>query len=497
MERWVLKKWARKDVVRVMDLEENFFLIRFFNQEDYSYALFEGPWMIADHYLLVQRWRPLFIPQEVDIRKVAVWIRIPNLPAELYNKYFLWKVGKALGTMLKIDELTSIHSRGKFARVCVEIDLRKPVIPIFSTLGKEFKLEYEGLYQICFKCGRYGHRLENYSEWVGDMPKQVIQTTMDGGRMSQYGEREDSTDNQTGSLEKETLNGEGAIKAINQELNDEKQVSGTKKGKNPIDNEEGKGNKLTINEENPFGPWMLVKRNPRRNKIRMEESARGINGNSYGSKFQVLSEETFDDNNESNEERAVRDANQYQNKGRVQDQGRNENNVYKYNHKLQNQKNQPKSKAFTSNMREKTQEMERKNVSNQNQYRNKPSTTHIHEKQNNQNQEKIMEHTQNKGKQKDKHHDYWRSFSLLNKELAKEHNNGGHIPISDTPNPTTMSVISRIMGGQGTREGDSNTANNLIDPGDAELKSGSKDMVIMDQNVDGEESPSSPKPMEA
>ncbi|RYR25947.1 hypothetical protein Ahy_B02g060002 [Arachis hypogaea] len=62
MEMWVSKRWAKKDVVRVMNLEENFFLIRFFNQEDYSHALFKRPWMIADHYLLIQRWRLLYIP---------------------------------------------------------------------------------------------------------------------------------------------------------------------------------------------------------------------------------------------------------------------------------------------------------------------------------------------------------------------------------------------------------------------------------------------------
>ncbi|RYR71025.1 hypothetical protein Ahy_A02g005330 isoform B [Arachis hypogaea] len=39
-----------------------------------------------DHYLLVQRWRLLFLPQEIDVQKVAIWIRIPNLLVELYNK---------------------------------------------------------------------------------------------------------------------------------------------------------------------------------------------------------------------------------------------------------------------------------------------------------------------------------------------------------------------------------------------------------------------------
>ncbi|RYR57473.1 hypothetical protein Ahy_A05g023204 isoform D [Arachis hypogaea] len=60
--------------------------------------------------------------------------------------------------MLKVDEHTSIHSRGKFARICMEVDLRKKLVTSFSTLGKYFRLEYEGLHLICFNCGRYGHK---------------------------------------------------------------------------------------------------------------------------------------------------------------------------------------------------------------------------------------------------------------------------------------------------------------------------------------------------
>ncbi|XP_057730066.1 uncharacterized protein LOC130945353 [Arachis stenosperma] len=105
LDRWVQKRWVKKGVIQVMGLAGNVFLVRFMDQDDYAHALFEGPWMIADHYLLVQRWRSLFLPHETDIQKVAVWVRIPNLPAKLYNKFFLWKVGKALRTILKVDEL--------------------------------------------------------------------------------------------------------------------------------------------------------------------------------------------------------------------------------------------------------------------------------------------------------------------------------------------------------------------------------------------------------
>ncbi|KAL4314812.1 hypothetical protein AHAS_Ahas15G0122500 [Arachis hypogaea] len=95
--------------------------------------------------------------------------------------------------MLKVDELTSIHSRGKFARICVEIDLRKKIVPSFTALGKDFNIVYERLHQICFNCGKYGHRIEQCSE---SMTGTTTNTAMDptGGRIP--GGDEGSNDNQ-------------------------------------------------------------------------------------------------------------------------------------------------------------------------------------------------------------------------------------------------------------------------------------------------------------
>nr|KYP36275.1 hypothetical protein KK1_042632 [Cajanus cajan] len=60
--------------------------------------------------------------------------------------------------MLKIDKLTSLHSRGKFARICVEINLSRKLVSMINVMGHIIKLEYEGLHAICFKCGKYGHK---------------------------------------------------------------------------------------------------------------------------------------------------------------------------------------------------------------------------------------------------------------------------------------------------------------------------------------------------
>ncbi|XP_028090365.1 uncharacterized protein LOC114290628 [Camellia sinensis] len=51
-------------------------------------------------------------------------------------------------------------TRGKFARVCIEVDLRKPLCPRFI-LGKNcYNIEYESIHSFCFHCGRVDHRKE-------------------------------------------------------------------------------------------------------------------------------------------------------------------------------------------------------------------------------------------------------------------------------------------------------------------------------------------------
>lgn len=64
--------------------------------------------------------------------------------------------------MLCVDELPSIYSKGKFARIYIEIDLRKQSTLFFTTLGHVFSVKYEGLHLICFKCGKYGHKANYY-----------------------------------------------------------------------------------------------------------------------------------------------------------------------------------------------------------------------------------------------------------------------------------------------------------------------------------------------
>lgn len=57
-----------------------------------------------------------------------------------------------------MDNVTSLVSKGKFARVCIEIDISKPLLSKFTLDWKLWPIVYEGIHLVCFNCGLYGYR---------------------------------------------------------------------------------------------------------------------------------------------------------------------------------------------------------------------------------------------------------------------------------------------------------------------------------------------------
>lgn len=53
-----------------------------------------------------------------------------------------------------------LAERGKYARLCIEVDLRKPLLLKYRLRRRIRRIEYEGIDLICFRCGCYGHREE-------------------------------------------------------------------------------------------------------------------------------------------------------------------------------------------------------------------------------------------------------------------------------------------------------------------------------------------------
>ncbi|KAL0307745.1 UNVERIFIED_CONTAM: hypothetical protein Scaly_2972000 [Sesamum calycinum] len=92
-------------------------------------------------------------PSLEAISSTLVWIRFPEMPVEFFQEELLMRIGNRIGRAVKVDETTMAASRGRYARVCVEVDLTKPLVSMITLLGFAQAVEYEGLHQICFDCG--------------------------------------------------------------------------------------------------------------------------------------------------------------------------------------------------------------------------------------------------------------------------------------------------------------------------------------------------------
>lgn len=93
-----------------------------------------------------------------------------------YNENLLYTIASSIGTPVKIDINTRLTTRGRFARVCVEIDLTKPLVAQFWLDQRWHSMEYEGIHTICFACGRYGHRTEHCRDKSNAATKMNIDT---------------------------------------------------------------------------------------------------------------------------------------------------------------------------------------------------------------------------------------------------------------------------------------------------------------------------------
>lgn len=124
-------------------LDQDYFLAKFELLKDYEFGKFEGPWIILGHYLVVQECVPNFDPRTNKMEKLLVWVRFPTISIEYYEEEFMLKIRRNIGRHVKVDTTTNLISKGKFTRICIEVDLTNPLLSKFTLCEKVMPIEYE------------------------------------------------------------------------------------------------------------------------------------------------------------------------------------------------------------------------------------------------------------------------------------------------------------------------------------------------------------------
>ena len=106
----------------VMDVGSGYFMVKFDLQEDRDKVIGGGPWLLNNHYLAVKSWTPSFSLNEASFGSTMIWIRLEGLNMLYYEERAISLIASAVGRPIRVDITTKTAGRGKFARVCVEID---------------------------------------------------------------------------------------------------------------------------------------------------------------------------------------------------------------------------------------------------------------------------------------------------------------------------------------------------------------------------------------
>lgn len=116
------------------------------------------PWGLT---LQLAPWQPFFETTFAKLSSAAMWVQLHNLPIEMWDGETLETVTAHLGNLLKVDSLTASLSRSRFARVCIKIDLSKPLCHSFWVGDDSHRVFvvvlYERLPTFCYTCGVIGH----------------------------------------------------------------------------------------------------------------------------------------------------------------------------------------------------------------------------------------------------------------------------------------------------------------------------------------------------
>ncbi|XP_052192521.1 uncharacterized protein LOC127801414 isoform X17 [Diospyros lotus] len=173
--------WRPAGAIDFIPLARGFYLVNFSLPSDYDEVRYGFPWTIDDHYIVLLRWDPNFKPSEAIISLVAVWVRLPELQVQYYDEEILQKIGELIGEeVVKIDNCTRNRTKCKYARLCILIDLGKPVIPMIEIGGALQPIQYEGLHLLCYTCGRYGHRQHHCHHLASSLAEAIPELCFSG-----------------------------------------------------------------------------------------------------------------------------------------------------------------------------------------------------------------------------------------------------------------------------------------------------------------------------
>lgn len=89
LKKKLADQWKLQTDFSLIDLEFEFFTVKFSDEESQRKIIHKGPWFVAGSYMSVRIWEPNFVPKNSQIESTVIWVLLPHLSIEFYDSYLL------------------------------------------------------------------------------------------------------------------------------------------------------------------------------------------------------------------------------------------------------------------------------------------------------------------------------------------------------------------------------------------------------------------------
>jgi hypothetical protein len=187
LERAMQRAWGLHRAAQFRDIGDNRFVVRFGSEGDWNHAVHNGPWQFDFSAVLMEDYDGKVRPSDMNFDRMAIWIRVFDLPLDMMNKVYGKLIGNWVGKYLSVDVDDEGLAWGEELRIRVEIQINKPLIRGVNLKesdedkeGKWFNIKYEKIPHFCFECGMLFHfeggcqavkeEVQQWGEWLRASP---------------------------------------------------------------------------------------------------------------------------------------------------------------------------------------------------------------------------------------------------------------------------------------------------------------------------------------
>jgi hypothetical protein len=164
LERAMQRAWGLHRTAQFRDIGENRFVVRFGSEGDWNHTIHNGPWQFDFSAVLLEDYNGKVRPSDMVFDRMAIWIRVIDLPLDMMNMAYGKLIGNWIGKYLAVDVDDDGFAWGEELRITVEIQINKPLVRGVNLKesnddkeGKWFNIRYEKIPHFYFECGMLFH----------------------------------------------------------------------------------------------------------------------------------------------------------------------------------------------------------------------------------------------------------------------------------------------------------------------------------------------------